>query len=187
MNDIGDDLALGFHALEIVDVDETEDEGVDCGVIEAIADGDFEPAPAAILALEAAADFAIRGGALLGRLELGAKQGLFVGMKKIEHGGAGKLVGRVAEEAAEWVVYEEQRAVGMDEGEEFLGGIEERGEVLEAQTDSLLGWGTLSHVVAVQAAGGKNAAGGGDGAASAASGFTTTASNGPRSAIRRIP
>jgi len=81
----------------------------------------------------------LRGGELHGRLELGAKQGLFVGMKKTEDGGAGQMVGWVAEEAAEWVVYEEQRAVGIDEGEKFLGGIEQRGEVLEAQTDSLLG------------------------------------------------
>jgi hypothetical protein len=139
VDDVGDDLALGLHTLKVVDIDEAKDERVDGGVVEAIADGDFEPAPSAIFALETAADFALRGGALLGRLELGAKQGLLVGMKKTEHGGAGQLVGRVAEEAAERVVYEEQRAIGIDEGEKFLGGIEERGEVLEAQTDSLLG------------------------------------------------
>jgi hypothetical protein len=108
VNDIGDDLALGFHALEIVDVDEAEDEGVEGGVIEAIADGDFEPPPHAIFALEAAAGFALHGGWLRRRPELGAKQGLFAGMKKTEDGGAGQLVGGIAEEAAEWVVYEKQ-------------------------------------------------------------------------------
>jgi hypothetical protein len=55
VNDVGDDETLGFHALKIVDVHEAENESVDGGLIEAIADGDFEPAPHAVLALKAAA------------------------------------------------------------------------------------------------------------------------------------
>jgi hypothetical protein len=72
-------------------------------------------------------------------LELSAKDRLFVGMKKTENGGASQLVGRIAKKAAEWVIYEEQGAVWMYEREKFLGGVEQCGEMLEAQTDSLLG------------------------------------------------
>jgi hypothetical protein len=72
-------------------------------------------------------------------LELSAKDRLFVGMKKTEDGGASQLVGRIAEQATEWVIDEQQRAVWMHESEKFLGGVEQCGEMLEAQTDSLLG------------------------------------------------
>lgn len=55
VDDIGDDETLGFHTLKIVDVHEAQNESVDGGLIEAIADGDFEPTPYAVFALKAAA------------------------------------------------------------------------------------------------------------------------------------
>ena len=72
-------------------------------------------------------------------MELSAKDRLFVGMKETENGDAGQLVSVVAEQAAEWVICEKQGAVRVDESEKFLGGVEQCGEMLEAQTDSFLG------------------------------------------------
>ena len=57
VDDVGDDLALGFHAVEIGDVEEADDDRLRCGVVEVIAGGGFEPAPGAVFALEAAAVF----------------------------------------------------------------------------------------------------------------------------------
>ena len=52
---------------------------------------------------------------------------------------AGELVGRVAENVVEIFVGVEEGAVRMEEGEELLGGVQQRGELLEARSDRLFG------------------------------------------------
>ena len=55
MHDLGDDLTLRFHAMKIGDVPKTDDNAFDPRQIGVIACRSLEPAPAPVLASQAAA------------------------------------------------------------------------------------------------------------------------------------
>ena len=69
----------------------------------------------------------------------------------------------IAEETAEIFVGVEEGDVRVEKGEEFLSGIQERGELFRAEREGLIGWYALCHVVPAHEAGGrKNAVGDGE-------------------------
>lgn len=112
VNDIGDDLALGFHAVKIGDVRVRDDDGVDGRIGEKTVAGGFEIAPGAILGTEAAAGLGDRAGkgsefakALAGGAEI-------VGMENGGDGQATELVGTITEDAGKTAAGVEDGAVG---------------------------------------------------------------------------
>src|SRR6185369_13378144 len=83
VDDIGNDLALGLHALQVGDIDEGEDKYAGQGFVSKIRDASFEPAPGAIIALQAVTRLGLRGRCAVARLELRAERRYFTRVKKI--------------------------------------------------------------------------------------------------------
>ena len=55
VDDIGDDLALFLHALQVGDIEKADDDGLDAGVAQMVLGRNFKPTPQTVFALEAAA------------------------------------------------------------------------------------------------------------------------------------
>src|SRR5271157_1234499 len=135
MDNVGDNLAFRLHTLEFGDILGVEKYSFQARFAGAIAPDNLKPAPGAIARAQAAA-VAGTGTRLSGNFLQAFSQMLNVnGMNDGINAAAEQFLGVVTQGTAEGIVNEMNGAIRTKDGDEFLGCIEQRSEVLRTEPD----------------------------------------------------
>ena len=119
VNNFGDDLALGFHAVKVGNVEIGDDDAFDGGIVCAIAAKNIEPAPGSVFGAQAAAaaDFMAGSGTQFG--ETLADFGGVIAVDKRDKRNAMQIFGAIAENFGESLIHVLDEAIWSENGYKF--------------------------------------------------------------------
>ena len=138
VDDVGNDLALFLHSLQIGDVEKADDDGFDAGVAQMILGRNLKPAPQSVLALEAATGVKPSARRFRQLLKTFASGRLLFRMEQVNDGLSDQIAGKIAEDTAKPFICIENRAFTIEERKQFACRSQQRGELLGTQ-NGLLG------------------------------------------------
>ncbi len=137
VDDIGDDLALFLHALQVGDIEKADYDGLDAGVAQMVLGGNFKPTPQAVFALEAAAGVEPGARRFTQLLKASARRRLLVRVQQVDDGLSDQFAGEITENASKSFICIENRAVAVEKSKEFARRSQQRRKLLGAQHELL--------------------------------------------------